>query len=62
MKQKSSHPPYGFKERFLYFSLVQVNLACTELILKEANTANEGFFQIAQRKHLITFGPVEPKA
>lgn len=36
-------PPYGFKERFLYFSLVQVNLACTELILKEANSANEGF-------------------
>lgn len=35
--------PFSFKEEILWFFPVQVNLACTAFILKEANTVNEGF-------------------
>lgn len=42
MKQKNSHSLLALNREFYGFFPVQVNLACTALILKEANTANEG--------------------
>lgn len=43
MKQKNSHFLLALKREFYGFFPVQVNLVCTALILKGANTANEGF-------------------